>query len=92
MTSKASLWFGKQFYHLPQPVQELACKNYLPRLKNARQPSIQFKPFHGRSYSARVGDHCRAVGYFSALDEFAWVWMAATRITTSSGADSKMKL
>ncbi len=77
MTSKVSSRFWKQFYELPRQVQELARKNYLFWLKNSRHPSIQFKPFHRNLYSARIGDHYRAVGYFSAPDEFTWIWIGS---------------
>jgi hypothetical protein len=77
MTSKVSARFWKQFYELPQHVQELAHKNYLLWVKNSRHPSIQFKPFHRGLYSVRIGDHYRAVGYFSAPDEFTWIWIGS---------------
>lgn len=77
MTSKVSARFWKQFYELPQHVQELAHKNYLLWLKNSRHPSIQFKPFHRGLYSVRIGDHYRAIGYFSAPDEFTWIWIGS---------------
>lgn len=77
MTSKASARFWKQFYELPLPVRELAYKNYSLWLKNPRHPSVQFKPFHGRLYSARVGEHYRVVGYFSGANEFTWVWIGS---------------
>jgi hypothetical protein len=77
MISKVSSRFWKQFYELPQHVQELTFKNYLLWLKNPRHPSIQFKPFHRDLYSARVGEHYRVVGYFSAPDELTWVWIGS---------------
>ncbi|HEU6447839.1 MAG TPA: hypothetical protein VFV23_05330 [Verrucomicrobiae bacterium] len=77
MISKVSSRFWKQFNELPQEIQELAYKNYLLWLKNLRHPSIHFKSFHRNLYSARVGDHYRAVGYFSAPDEFTWIWIGS---------------
>ena len=52
-------------------------QNYEYWLKNIRHPATRFKPFYGRMYSARVGDHYRAVGYFSAPNEFIWIWIGS---------------
>ncbi len=77
MTAKASARFWQQFERLPRHIQELARKNYLLWLKDRRHPSLHFKPFHRRLYSARVGEHYRAVGYYSNPDEFTWIWIGS---------------
>jgi hypothetical protein len=77
MISKVSDRFWRQFHELPQDIQELAGKNYQIWLRNPRYPAIRFKPFHNKLYSARVGDHYRAVGYFSGHDEFTWIWIGS---------------
>jgi mRNA-degrading endonuclease RelE of RelBE toxin-antitoxin system len=77
MTSKVSKRFWKQWHELPKSIQELSYKNYLLWLKDPRHPSIHFKPFHSRLYSVRVGEHYRAVGYFSGPNEFTWIWIGS---------------
>jgi mRNA-degrading endonuclease RelE of RelBE toxin-antitoxin system len=77
MTSRVSKRFWKQWHELPKPIQELSQKNYLLWLNDPRHPSLHFKPFHGRLYSVRVGEHYRAVGYFSAPNEFTWIWIGS---------------
>lgn len=58
-------------------MQELATKNFALWLKNPRHPSLHFKPIQGRYYSARVGEHFRAVGYYSGPDEVTWIWIGS---------------
>lgn len=77
MISKVSARFWNEFEKLPREMQELAYKNYQTWLKNPRHPGVRFKPFHRQLYSARVGDHYRAVGYFSGPDEFTWIWIGS---------------
>ncbi len=77
MTSKVSARYWKEFHELPRHIQELSHKNYLLWLKAPRHPSVRFKPIHGRLYSARVGEHYRAVGYFSNPHEFTWIWIGS---------------
>lgn len=77
MISKVSARFWSQFQELPRDIQDLARRNYQIWLSNPRYPAIRFKPFHNKLYSARVGDHYRAVGYFSGPDEFTWIWIGS---------------
>ena len=75
MTSRTSSSFWKKFHQLPLPIQQLARKKYDLWLTNFRHRSVRFKPVAGRLYSARVGAHYRALGYFSDADEFTWTWI-----------------
>ena len=50
-------------------------KNYLLWLNDPRHPSLRFKPIGSGQWSARVGDHYRAVGRFVETDTFLWIWI-----------------
>ena len=75
MTSKTSREFWKLFHGLPIEIQRLAYKNYLLWQNNPRHPSLRFKPIKSRQWSARVGDHYRAIGHFVEADTFLWTWI-----------------
>jgi len=75
MISKVAVSSWKRFASLPPPVQRPARKNYELWRKNPQQPSLRFKPFKLAQWSARVGDHHRAVGYFATRQTFVWTWI-----------------
>jgi len=55
----ASFWHG--YNRLPQPIQELAIKQYKLWLANPHHPSVRFKKI-GARWSARVTDDYRSIG------------------------------
>jgi hypothetical protein len=75
MKAKADPEFWRRYNELPVRVQELAQKNYALWLANPFHPSLQFKQINRRQWSARVGSHYRAVGYFLSPDIFVWDWI-----------------
>jgi hypothetical protein len=66
--------FWRSYRALPAGVQALARKNYQLWSRDALHPSIHFKPIGKPNWSARVGDHYRAVGKFSG-SVFVWEWI-----------------
>ena len=75
MISKVAPPFWKRYAKLPKAVQRLADKNYELWLQNQGHRSLHFKRFRRGDWSARVGDHYRAVGYFEDSDTFLWTWI-----------------
>jgi hypothetical protein len=75
MISKAAGSFWQSYQALPEQIQRLAHKNYLLWCKNPQHPSLRFKPLKGAQWPVRVGDHYRAVGYFSDDSTFVWTWI-----------------
>jgi hypothetical protein len=75
MISKAAGSFWQRFNELPEHVQQLAHKNYALWQRNPSHPSLRFKRFRGGTWSVRIGDHYRAVGYFQSRDTFVWIWI-----------------
>jgi mRNA-degrading endonuclease RelE of RelBE toxin-antitoxin system len=75
MISKISVAFRKRLVRLPPKIQRLAFKNYRLWLQNQRHISVNFKRFKGTQWSARVGDHYRAVGYYADRQTFVWTWI-----------------
>jgi len=75
MTSKAASSFWNCYAKLPQHTQDLADKNHHLWLHNPFHPSLRFKPFRGHQWSARVGDHYRAVGFWLDDHTFVWTWI-----------------
>jgi len=68
------LW---QLYRsLPAHIKTLARKNFQLWSANAFYPSLHFKSIKKPNWSARVGDHYRAVGKFSG-QEFIWEWIGS---------------
>jgi hypothetical protein len=59
---------------LPVEIKALARKNYLLWSANAFHPSLRFKSIGKPNWSARIGDHYRAVGKFSGT-VFLWEWI-----------------
>ena len=66
--------FWQLYRALPAEVRLLAQKNYRLWSTNAFHLSLHFKPFGKPNWSARVGDHYRAVGKFSGA-VFLWEWI-----------------
>jgi hypothetical protein len=75
MTSKAAGSFWRCHAKLPVRAQELAEKNHRLWLHNPFHPSLRFKPFRDGQWSARVGDHYRAVGFWLDDQTFVWTWI-----------------
>lgn len=74
MKSKASSDFWKCHDALPEHIQKLALKNFRLWQLNPWHPSLRFKPLKGSLWSARVGDHFRAVAIVE--DDIAtWIWI-----------------
>jgi hypothetical protein len=67
--------FWSHFYKLPEPVQELARKNFDLLKQNPRHPSLHFKSVGG-FWSARVGLTHRALAVQDDGD-FIWVWIGS---------------
>lgn len=63
---------------LPPPIKKLAVKNYYLWNSNTLHPSLHFKcinPIEG-IWSARVGDHYRAVCFRDPADGcYHWFWI-----------------
>ena len=66
--------FWQLYEALPVQVKQLGRKNYQLWSKNAFHPSLRFKRINPPNWSARTGDHDRAVGLFVG-DEFVWQWI-----------------
>lgn len=75
MNSKAASTFWKSYEKLPVEVRRLALKNFRLWLANPCHPSLHFKPFGEKFWSARVGDHYRVVGYRRDRNTFVWTWI-----------------
>jgi len=75
MKAKADPEFWQRYNKLPAQVQELARKNYALWSVNPFHPSLQFKQISKRQWSARVGLHYRATGYFLIPEVFVWKWI-----------------
>ena len=73
MKHRASAKFWQYYNQLPAKIQTLADDNFALLKANARHPSLHFKKV-GRFWSARVGDHYRAIAVEDG-DDFAWFWI-----------------
>lgn len=73
MKHHASARFWQYYHQLPQKIQNLADANFELLKANPRHPSLHFKRV-GRFWSARVGDHYRAIAVQDG-DDFAWFWI-----------------
>jgi len=69
--SRAPAEFWAHFDRLPRGIQQLAKKNFALFEEDQSHPSLRFKPFFGSLWSARVGDHYRAV---ARKDPGYWTW------------------
>lgn len=65
--------FWNRFDKLPQPIQELARKNFELLKQNPQHPSLHFKKV-GRFWSARIGLSYRALAVEDGEDTI-WVWI-----------------
>jgi hypothetical protein len=65
--------FWERFYALPNPVQQLARKNFELLKNNQAHPSLHFKKV-GDFWSARVGRNHRVLALEDG-DDFIWVWI-----------------
>jgi|UniRef100_UPI0037840ED8 hypothetical protein len=73
MKHRATSKFWQSYDQLPAKIQSLADDNFELLKSNPRHPSLHFKRV-GRFWSARVGDHYRAVAVEDGSD-FAWFWI-----------------
>jgi hypothetical protein len=69
---------------LPFEIRELADKNFALLKSDPRHPSLHFKKL-GKLWSARVGDHYRALGT-DVEDGIYWIW-----IGTHADYDKKIR-
>jgi hypothetical protein len=65
--------FWSRLEKLPDPVQDLARKNFELLKQNPNHPSLHFKKV-GRFWSARVGSSYRALAVQDGSD-YIWVWI-----------------
>ena len=65
--------FWKCFENLPEPVQEIAKKNFKLLKTDPSHPSLHFKKV-GKFWSARAGMNQRALAVENGED-FIWVWI-----------------
>lgn len=49
----------------------------MPLRLDPRYPALRFKPFKNNQWSARLGDHYRAVGRFVDGNTFLWTWIGS---------------
>ena len=75
MKSKAAASFWRCYDGLPASVRKQALKDFRLRLTHPEYPSLHFKPFKRAFWSARVGIHYRAVGYYRDSQTFVWTWI-----------------
>ncbi|KAB7732752.1 hypothetical protein F5984_02030 [Rudanella paleaurantiibacter] len=76
MNHRATGKFWKCYFDLPEAIQELADKNFALVKADPEHPSLHFKEIKGRDglWSARVGDHYRALGLLEG-DDMYWFWI-----------------
>ena len=73
MKHYASPAFWERYRSLPDSVRRVADKNFELLKENPRHPSLRLKKV-GKLWSARVGDHYRALG-MNADDGVLWFWI-----------------
>lgn len=73
MRHTASSRFWTAYHALPEDIRSLADKNFQLLKSNPRHPSLRLKRI-GELWSARVGDHYRALG-FDAQSGINWFWI-----------------
>ena len=73
MKHRASAKFWHFYEQLPAKIQTLADDNFDLLKANPRHPSLHFKRV-GRFWSARVGDHYRAIAV-QEQDDYVWLWI-----------------
>lgn len=74
--SRGSPDFWQAYYNLPDAIRALARKNYRLWQADPFHGSLQFKKISSENWSARIGDHYRAVGKFVA-GVFLWEWIGS---------------
>jgi hypothetical protein len=65
--------FWDRFNTLPEPLQQLAIKNFDLLKENAAHPSLHFKKV-GKFWSVRIGLNYRALAIEDDSD-FIWFWI-----------------
>lgn len=75
MNHHASPDFWACYHSLPNEVQQLADRAYELLKRDSRHPSLHLKKV-GRYWSARVGDHYRALAV-EAPDGLVWFWIGS---------------
>jgi len=73
MTHFTAPAFWKLYDELPEPVRDLADKNYALLKKNPRHPSLRLKKV-GEYWSVRVGGKYRAVAV-EISEGLLWFWI-----------------
>ena len=76
IASRGTPEFWRLYHALPVDVCATARKNCQLWQAQAFHPSLRFKPTGRPNWSARVGDHYRAVGRFID-DIFLWEWIGS---------------
>jgi hypothetical protein len=66
--------FWDRFDKLPADIQALACEKFQIWKRDAFHPSLHFKPVIANVWSARVGDHYRALARRHG-DLAVWFWI-----------------
>jgi hypothetical protein len=74
--SKATPEFWDCYNALPAEIQALARKNFQLWRGNPRHPSLRFRPHSHGKWSARIGEHYRAIAYFDG-EIFIWTWIGS---------------
>jgi hypothetical protein len=70
---RASHKFWVHYQSLPEPIRNLADKNFALLKSNSGHPSLRFKKVGGL-WSVRVGDHYRALARRRGEDVY-WIWI-----------------
>jgi mRNA-degrading endonuclease RelE of RelBE toxin-antitoxin system len=69
----ASSRFWTSYHTLPEEIRSLAVKKFVILKSNPQHPSLHLKRI-GELWSARVGDHYRALG-LDVPDGIHWIWI-----------------
>ena len=72
--SRGTPEFWRLYHALPAEVRAIVRKTYRLWGANAFHPSLHFKSIGQPNWSARVGEHYRAIGKFTQ-SEFVWEWI-----------------
>lgn len=77
MTHKTFKRFWKRHDELPVPIQELAKKNFELLKQDPLHSSLHFKKVGKKQqfWSARVGEHYRALAIEPEANVIAWFWI-----------------
>lgn len=78
MTSRTTERFREHLAGLPSEIRAQARESYRLFQQDPNHPSLRFKRVHPNEpiYSARVGQHYRAVGILEA-DMIVWYWIGS---------------